>query len=123
MAVYDNGGQNTKFNGGTTTTFSQNLPLGLTVSTRWVACRRRFNPTGGLSYQFSHALMFDLAYASGHSVTGKNPLSNAPGTVTVGQNGNMVSPKFDAGADNNDQNICINLRKFEATLGVSYHFN
>jgi len=81
--------------------------------------------TGGLSYRLSHAISLDLAYAYafGHTVVGKNPLSNAPGSVTVGQNGNLVGLAFNAGQDANDQTIRINLREFQATFGFSYHFD
>jgi len=74
VAVHGNGGQNTKFNGGTAT-FGQNLPLGLTGINALGGVLPALQSPGGLSYQFSHALTLDLAYAyayaSGHSVTGK----------------------------------------------------
>jgi long-chain fatty acid transport protein len=84
--------------------------------------------TAGITYQFTHALSFDLGfmYARNHPVTGKNPLSNAD-TDLIGLFTGVLLPGAGTtatafGPDPNDQDITLDMRQYELTLGFSYHF-
>ncbi len=80
--------------------------------------------TGGVSYELTHALTLETAfvYAFGHSVYGQNPLSNAPGSIALAQNGTPVGLAFDASHDPNDQTIRLYMRQFRAAVGFTYRF-
>lgn len=81
--------------------------------------------TGGISYEISHAITLETAfvYAFGHSVYGQNPLSNAPGSIALGQNGTPVGLSFDARRDPADQTIRLYMRQFRAAVGFTYRFD
>ncbi|MEL0028299.1 MAG: hypothetical protein VW625_06505 [Perlucidibaca sp.] len=72
--------------------------------------------TAGMGWQQSRRLGFDLSlmYAPPNPVRGKNPLSN----VQLLNSGQVIN----ADADANDQDITLNMRQYELTLGVSYTY-
>lgn len=79
--------------------------------------------TAGLSYQLTGSLGFDFAfmYARSHPVTGKNPLSSINASV-MDLIGLGASTEDAFGPDPQDQDIRLNMRQWEMTLGLSYRF-
>lgn len=80
--------------------------------------------TAGFGYQHSHRLGFDFAfmYAKSQPVYGANALSNTDATaldLVLGSPGNANA----FGADANDQTLRLNMRQWEATVGISYRFD
>lgn len=85
--------------------------------------------TGGLAYQFTHALELEMAFAymPDHKVTGKNPLSNSSANlVQLLAGGVLPGPQPGTanafGPDPNDQDITLHMHQYQFTLGVGYRF-
>ncbi len=100
--------------------------------------------TAGLEWRWSEGLRIGmaLAYAASNPITGKNPLSNtdANGLALVGAGSGAGGPLggvlgtltgedqagFDTsgsfGEDENDQDITLNMRQYEFSLGLSWLF-
>lgn len=72
--------------------------------------------TAGTTWRATRHLGVDLGvmYAPPNPVTGKNPLSNAQFL----RNGRLI----EAGVDAGDQDITLDMRQFELTLGASYTY-
>lgn len=80
--------------------------------------------TAGFGYQRSARLGFDFAfmYAKSRPVSGVNALSNTDASaldLVLGSPGNATA----FGVDDDDQILRLNMRQWEATLGVSYRFD
>lgn len=79
--------------------------------------------TAGVSYRFSQKLSFDFAgmYAPTKKVRGKNPLSNTDATTTdlIGL-GQSTANAF--GPDANDQDITLDMRQWQFSVGVGLSF-
>lgn len=72
--------------------------------------------TLGSSWQASKRLGFDLSlmYAPSNPVKGRNPLSR----VSLASNDELV----DAGVDERDQMLTLDMKQYELTLGMSYTY-
>jgi long-chain fatty acid transport protein len=84
--------------------------------------------TAGLSFRMTPALSLDLAlmYARNNPVRGKNPLSNVDASVLELLGGGALPGAVDTsdafGADPQDQDITLDMRQYELSLGISYRF-
>ncbi|HEU0196724.1 MAG TPA: hypothetical protein VFQ88_05860 [Nevskiaceae bacterium] len=80
--------------------------------------------TGGFAYELSSRVTvgFAFSYAFSHTIVGKNPLSNTPGSITLLKDGTPVGLHFDTAPNTNDQVLKETLREVETTIGFSYRF-
>ncbi len=80
--------------------------------------------TAGASLRLTPTLALDVALmvAKSNPVIGKNPLSNTDASaldLVLGAPSNATA----FGIDANDQDIRLNMRQWEATLGLSFFFD
>lgn len=84
--------------------------------------------TAGLSFRVTPALSLDLAlmHARHNPVRGKNPLSNVEAGALELLGGGALPGVVDTseafGPDPQDQDIILDMRQYELSLGVSYRF-
>lgn len=84
--------------------------------------------TAGLSWRLTPSMSVDLAvmFARANPVRGKNPLSNVDANVVTLLAGGVLPGAMgtsDAfGVDADDQDIRLNMRQYELSLGIGYRF-
>lgn len=84
--------------------------------------------TAGLSFRITSALSLDLAlmYARNNPVRGKNPLSNVDANALELLGGGALPGAVDTseafGPDAQDQDITLDMRQYELSLGIGYRF-
>lgn len=84
--------------------------------------------TAGLSVRVSPRLSIDLAvmHARNNPVSGKNPLSNVDANLLTLLSGGALPGVVDTseafGSDPDDQELILDMRQYELTIGFSYRF-